>query len=451
MSPFYKKYEDLVLKLSRNTIITPKSPNSYIIANTLTRSIIEVNRNSLDDIKKGNPDKLSELTLEQFNECIDMGFLVPDFLNEDEFLNHILLRERISPQNLISYVMYSSLCNFACKYCYEIGQIKDKTMEKGTIDDLMRWYKYRFENGDFKGCYIFLYGGEPLLFIDFFLRFLKKMHELTKHYGISLKTGLFTNGFLLSKEIVYKLLSFNLEEINVTIDGSPKTHNFHRPLKHGKNKETFDVILKNLIDISSLNLNTKINCRISFSKSNLSSIPQLLEIIRDRDNAGNIEPYFAHITQTSFQMEDVNSFCYQNVLTDDNEIADAYIFLYKKAKIMGFEIPDFITLGPCMVYAVDSGIISPDGQIYKCLDMVGFENLSVGKVSFPIYYKSNYYKMIKAEKLNYCLNTDCPFVPICGGGCVMEPLLKYGDYKKIICHRNMLEKIHKELFAEKFS
>ena len=439
------------MKFSRNNILSKISENRYVIANTLTRSIIEVDSDSLLDLKERDSDSLLKLTAEEYKNCIDMGFIVPDFLNENEFLNHVLSRERLNPTDLISYLMYSSHCNFACKYCYEIGQIEEKTMETNTVENLLEWYKYRLENGDFKGLYLFLYGGEPLLFLDFFLKFLEKIKEVTDRAKVTLKTGLFTNGYLLSSEKIKKLLPYNLQEINVTFDGSPQVHNQLRPLKNGDVRKTFDVILKNLIEVSSLDLSTEINCRISFCKSNIDSISHLLKIIKEKDIAKNIKPYFSPIIQTLSQVKDASSFCSKNALVLDDEIADAYLVLYKQAAELGFRIPDFITLGPCMIYSIDSGVVSPEGKIYKCLDMVGFPNLEVGDVSLPMYYHSNYYNMVNGSRLNYCLGTDCPFVPICGGGCAMEPLLKSGDYNKIVCHRAMLERIHNLLYIEKYS
>lgn len=134
----------------------------------------------------------------------------------------------------------------------------------------------------------------------------------------------------------------------------------------------------------------------------------------------------------------------------DESIADNLIFLCQEAKKRRLPIPDFFTLGPCMVLADSAGVISPDGLIYKCLDMMGHKNLSVGNVRLSEFGPA-YYDFIKADKLEQCLNTDCPFVPVCGGGCAMEAYLSMGDYKKIVCHRKMLDKIYNNLLPLKFS
>lgn len=94
-----------------------------------------------------------------------------------------------------------------------------------------------------------------------------------------------------------------------------------------------------------------------------------------------------------------------------------------------------------MFYAENNFLISPEGDLYKCLDMVGINDLSVGNVvDSLIYYKTNYYDMIKADKINNCLKTNCPVIPICGTGCAMESLIRCGNYDKITCRRKMLEK-----------
>ena len=438
------------MKQSRNNIIIQKDEDNCIIANTLTRAVVELNSAALSDVKKGDIKDLKELTNEQFNEIINMGFLIPKDLNEDEFLNHILQRERLSGSTLVTYLMYSTACNFDCKYCYEKEQVGAERMNEETIKNLISWYTYRLENGDYKVCNIILFGGEPLLFPDFFLDFLQKLQQIALKFDVSLNTHIVSNGYLLTNNIVTAYKPFNLTEIDVTIDGPPEIHNVLRPLKGVKESNTFDTILNNLVSISTSFPEIILTCRISFNKTNIQSIPKLLDIIKESDKSGNIRPYFAHITQTSSQIAKENSFCSQNIFSDDTELADCYIFLYREAKKRGFEIPTFITLGPCMFFSENSFAISPNGDLFKCLDMVGFKDLSVGNVDFPLYYKSNYYDMVKAKKIDSCIQTDCPYIPICGSGCVIEPWLKYNDYNKVVCRRSMLEKIHKALLLEKF-
>lgn len=439
------------MKQSRNNIIIRKDSNEYIVANTRTRSVIELNDSAFREFSNGDINKLQELSKENFQQLIEMGFLIPENLNEDNLLDYLLQKERLNNNTLLTYLMYSTACNFACQYCYERGEhIKIESMSEETIKQLIGWYKYKIEHGRYKECRIVLFGGEPLLFPEFFRDFLKEIGIVAKTKGVELITEITTNGYLLSEEIIETFLPFNLKNIHITLDGAPETHNALRPLKGENDSNTFDVILKNILNISNLYPNIELVCRISFNKSNVNSIPELLDILHEKDPQHKIYSYFAHTTQTYSQISQETSFCSQNVYSDDIELADCYIYLWKEAKKRGFEIPSFITLGPCMFFSANGFVITPQGDLYKCLDMVGVKDRSIGNVSFPIYYTTDYYKLVMTEKIKSCLQTDCPFIPICGSGCVIEPWLKYNDYNKICCKRNMLEKIHNTLLIEKF-
>jgi len=275
------------------------------------------------------------------------------------------------------------------------------------------------------------------------VKFLQGVQKLTQKLGVKLQTRLVTNGYLMTPKIIKKLLPFGLTEIHVTLDGVEESHNKRRPLKNGKG--SFKTVFDNLIQVSKLDKPIEITCRISFDRSNIKDIPALLDLIKENDPNGRIEPYFGSITQTTSQITVHDSFCSRNIL-NEIETADNFIFLYQEAKKRGFTIPTFFTLGPCMVMAEGAGVITPDGCIYKCLNMIGNKNLTTGhitsKVESPVYYD-----FMAATQLDKCFDSDCPFVPVCGGGCVMESFLKEKDFTIRSCHRKMLEKIYKALLT----
>lgn len=437
------------MRISRYAFSVRENSDDYLTICTLTRAVIRLNSQAKRDLEKGEIDNCLDLTKEQFQDCVEMGFLVPDELNENNFLGYILNKDRLSPTTLTTYIAISTICNFRCVYCYEAGQVEHQTMDKQTILSLIDWYKYKLEQGQFEVCSVDLYGGEPLLFKPLIITFLSRLNEITKVLGIKLEVRLITNGYFLKPGIVRKLLPFGLNDIHVTIDGSKEMHNKRRPL--ADKGDTFDVVFNNLLDISLLDLPQDFNiiCRISFDVSNVKDIPLLLDQIKQRDKTGKIDPYFGSITQTTSQVITPESFCSQHVL-GDKETAKSFVFLYKQAKKREFTIPDFFSLGPCMVIADNAVVIAPDGSMYKCLDMIGHKELAVGNIASKE-FKPIYYDFMKAYQLEWCLSTDCPFVPVCGGGCVMEAYLKTGDYKKVICHRKMLEEIYSSLLPLQFS
>lgn len=436
------------MRLSRYIVWVESTSNFTIAACTLTGAIIQLNPIAKADLERGDPKELKELTFKQFKECIDMGFLIPDDLKEQDYLSDIMHRDRLHPEALTTYVTFSSVCNFDCVYCFEHGQIDSKTMSQAQVKQLLVWYKKKLEQGRFKICSVDLFGGEPILAFKTVLIFLSELKEITDSIDVQLKVRLITNGYFLTKQVIEKLYRFGLYEIHATLDGSKSSHDQRRFLKESK-KGTFDIIFNNLLEVAKIELPFDIMCRISFDRSNIQSIPVLLDLIKEKDTTGRIDPYFGCITQTTLQTESSKSFCSQYVLKDE-EIANGYIYLYTEANKRGFFIPDFFSFGPCMAIAEGGMIIAPNGDIFKCLDMIGIDDLVVGNI-VELRERPLYFDFMQAPQLNQCLKTDCPFVPVCGGGCIMESYLKTKDFTRLICHRDTLERIYAALLPLKYS
>ena len=435
------------MKLSRNVIFTEIGQGEFIAACTLTRAVIKLSAQGKADLERGDPSQLIELSLDDFQQCAEMKFLVDDQLDERNWLSYLMNKDRLSPYDLTTFIAFTTECNFDCVYCYEKGQVIKRTMTRTMLEKTVSWHQRKLERGNYKSCNINLYGGEPLTCVSLVLYFLDKMKVLTQSMGIKLKTRLLTNGYLLNKDIVEKLLPYGLIGVHVTIDGGRETHNVRRPLKNGRG--TFDVVFNNLVAISKMNAGPEIECRISVDGSNINSIPEFLYFLKEKDVASNIEPYFGFITQTTSQFTRAESFCSRFVLGDDAR-AETILGLYGEAKRIGFKIPDVFTLGPCMVVAEGAGVISPDGNIYKCLDMIGNDKLIVDNVNWDE-PNPTYFDFLRAEYLDHCISTDCPFVPLCGTGCAMEAYLANGDFQQTICHRPMLEKINQGLLKLQFT
>lgn len=435
------------MKLSRNVIFSEIDQDQFIAACTLTRAVIKLSAQSKADLERGDPKILSCLTADDFQQCAEMKFLVDDQLDERNWLSYLMNKDRLSPRDLTTFIAFTTGCNFNCVYCCEKGQVNKKTMSKTMLGKVADWHQRKLERGSYKSCNINLYGGEPLTCVPLVLYFLDKMKVLTQSMGVKLKTRLLTNGYFLGEDIIMKLLQYGLIGVHVTIDGGPETHDIRRPLKNGQG--TFDVVFNNLVAISKMNTGLEIECRISVDGSNINSIPWFLRFLKEKDTAGNIEPYFGFITQTSSQFTKAESFCSRFVLGDEAR-AGTILGLYSEAKSLGFKIPDFFTLGPCMVVAEGAGVISPEGNIYKCLDMIGNNALIVDNVGWnePNHL---YFDFLRAKYLDHCISTDCPFVPLCGTGCAMEAYLANGDFRQTICHRPMLEKINQGLLKLQFT
>lgn len=434
------------MKLSRNNIYFHNSNNDVIVANTYTRSITCLTTDYLKELKTNEYHLINKDVL---NRLFHLGIIVPDDLDENKFLKYLFYRQQLSDKCLVTYLIYSTQCNFACEYCYEMGHSHQQTMSKEKFNELVEWYKQKIIHGGISECQIVLFGGEPLLNVPVFLKLLETIKNIAESNNVVLSTKIITNGYLLNNGFIDSMKPYNLKEIQVTIDGAPQYHDKLRHLKNGAG--TFKKVFSNLLATSSQNTGITFLCRINFSKNNIDQIPQFIDLLNQKDPNHYITPYFAHVTQTYSQVNNISSFCSNNVFSDDIELANNYVTLWKKAQEVGYSIPSFFTLGPCMYYSANGYAIAPNGDLYKCLDMVDVKEQICGNIYNPVHNNNQYYDIVLSSQLSFCLRTDCPYVPICSNGCVLESWLKHGNTQTICCKKNFMEIVNKGLISMKFN
>ena len=108
---------------------------------------------------------------------------------------------------------------------------------------------------------------------------------------------------------------------------------------------------------------------------------------------------------------------------------------YNKFRKKYFKEVDLPQLAPpCPIRCVSSIIIGPDGNIYKCLDLLGEKEKSIGKITkfnASISKQSNYALRYGPFENNEC--RECLVLPICGGGCPLEREQSIKANKKMKC------------------
>jgi radical SAM protein with 4Fe4S-binding SPASM domain len=116
---------------------------------------------------------------------------------------------RQSPQPSLRYLelQITDACNLRCKHCY-LGDSSGHELSPGQVDRVL----HEFE--EMQGLRVLITGGEPLLHSRF-----SEINELLPDFFV--RKVLFTNGILLSKEM---LKSLKMDEIQVSIDGLEPAH-----------------------------------------------------------------------------------------------------------------------------------------------------------------------------------------------------------------------------------
>ena len=131
------------------------------------------------------------------------------------------------------------------------------------------------------------------------------------------------------------------------------------------------------------------------------------------------------------------------------ENAAKYLWLCREAKKRGFNISREYLAGPwCTARAINSAVIEPDGSLLKCISTVGRKEFIFGNIFSA---KNTYdFRFNNFSYLEKCLSKECPFVPICGGGCRFNAYVDSDSLIEPHCQRELIETINKGLVELSF-
>jgi len=190
--------------------------------------------------------------------------------DELKYLKKELVKEFSKVNNLFLVLTYR--CNLRCKYCFITQSFKQEsnflsfaTAKKG-IDLWIEHVKEHVKNSNriAPSYSIIFYGGEPLLNIETFIKtleyldYIKKRKEnaFLKYTYLSLDT----NGSLINNQVV-KILKKYKVNVNITLDGPQKIHDYYRVDKYGKG--TFKKVIESLARLKKAKINTRISVTVS--------------------------------------------------------------------------------------------------------------------------------------------------------------------------------------------
>ena len=104
------------------------------------------------------------------------------------------------------------------------------------------------------------------------------------------------------------------------------------------------------------------------------------------------------------------------------------------------------------MYSSHHGVlIGPEGDIYKCISLVGRPEFKVGSVFLDGYYTEEYKEQMNSYKrLVECFEENCAYTPVCAGGCAYESIVRTGRYDLRFCTKKNLEAYHYKKYLIKY-
>jgi uncharacterized protein len=370
------------------------------------------------------------LTAAERNTLSRLEMLVDDPCAEQQEMFSLVKRTNLRSNRFTATVVLNLDCNLACPYCYE-DHFRGKHYMPPAIANLLVETIIREQIDHKRDIKLQFYGGEPLLSLPMIFEIAGPLLAAAEARGCSFSFTLTTNGTLLTRQVVEELLPLGLAGALLTLDGPAEIHDKQRPFVSGKG--SFATVVDNIKETFDL-LDLQVGG--NFSRENYRQFPRMLDHLLEQglspDKLGMVQ--FAPISPKSGRVvgSDSHSGC-----TSGSEpwVIQAAIFLREETLKRGFASfkP---TMAACVIEFENNLVINYDGSLYKCSAFMGWPELSVGTLTDGIRDYSLSHNLALWHK-DECL--DCAYLPLCFGGCRLNPLLKNGSINEVDCRREFYD------------
>lgn len=359
-----------------------------------------------------------------------LGMLTPDRVGEQERMRTIFRIPR--PGTPFSAVVLLNLdCNLACTYCYEDAFRGRKYMSPATAGRLVEVVSDRIGRG--QPVRLTFYGGEPLLSPDLIRAIARPLRDAAREVGVGFGFSLVTNGTLLGRGLVEELVSLGLAGGKVTLDGPEELHDRSRPFASGRG--SYRAILANLRQVCPI---LPLQLGGNFTRRNYREFPRMLDdlLAAGIDPAGIASVLFSPVVPAAGRapVPDFGSGC---ACTYEPWLMEATLFLREETLRRGFAAPP-LRLSSCMVEREDELVIGHDGSFYKCPAFLAHPHLRVGSLEEGVGEWRPTHNM-DAWHDRECL--QCPYLPLCFGGCRQLTLLRRGAMEGVDCRREYYDAV----------
>jgi len=357
----------------------------------------------LDDGAALEPAEQELLTQLQYGQ-----FAVDNGLDELDRLRFRHRKTRYDWTALGLVIAPTMACNMACRYCFEGN--KQGRMSPRTVEAVIAFIESRASG--LKDIETTWYGGEPLLAMDIIEDLTESILDLAGEYKFNYTcAGMISNGYLLDRKNADRLAEMKLGQVQVTIDGPARIHDQKRPLKNGRG--SFDTIIANLQYASTkLPVVVRINLDKSFT-------PEIIEeLLGELDAAGlrnRVAVYFGQLEPATATCSNISESCYESRAFSQTELT--YYRLLTEHGFFIQKLPEPITTF-CFAQLVNSFLIDPDGDLYRCFNYAGDKARAMGNVAQALDYQhAEFNRLFSFDPFEHEACRQCEVLPLCMGGC----------------------------------
>lgn len=406
------------MKLSRYNIFFSHREKRYVY-NTLSTSLVEIESESTL-LSSSNVEKSKSL-----------GFVVDcdsdEVLKYQYYFDKCRFLEKGSVLGITYIPTYK--CNLRCTYCYEgiDNFTESEALRSGeAINAIVAFVLLKIKSENFSKIELSLYGGEPLLYSRECVLLSDAIRQVAKEHNLNFSSRIFTNGLLLTDELIEQLIRPNDMMIQLTLDGLRTTHDKMRV--DINNEGTFNKTVSLIKRLSSKGLGCNTTIRINVRPDNLQEIDDLCSLLSGLTH----RVYFS-------VLEDIGrgKNCSGSCIPIGQFKAEMYYSLLNVARKYGFEsrFRPFGKRKPCSFYSENKFFIDAALQVYKCFAICGKLEYSVGRLetSGKLKLSSTFFSQVMHTPFSTEKCTNCALLPLCAGGCPKRVIYKRGALNGFDC------------------
>jgi uncharacterized protein len=419
-------------------------PGEHVLYSVLSDRYVGIDDRTLEAISRWSRGHLPTDSEEKdaYAALSEDGFLVEDRSDDDERLREHLDRAKDGvPGEMHVTLMPTLACNLACDYCFQKEHPAFGKMQQKTEEATVEWILRTIDERNLQALHVHYFGGEPLTRRDFVLRTAEILWTSMAARGGTFAWSCTTNGVNLTPDFARAMRRFGDGVFKVTLDGDRETHDRMRTYRNGRG--SFDEIFANVLACASL---VRIRIGGNFLPDQQASFEKLLDRL---DSAGLREELesvrFKPIIDTQRQKSTCTG-------CDGKAETQTLVQLNKSIERRGFgpreqrhETLEEM-LGPCELHWQNSYTIDPEGRVYKCPAVAGIPGMEVANVGASAGEKEA--PLLVLRPWQKC--GDCPYLPVCMGGCLGGKYLKTGRVDEVACKLESFEISFREAVKKRY-
>ena len=435
------------MRLSRFVVAySDVRPGEHVLYNVLDDRYAGVDGTTRDALLRWTAGEIpsSAEEREARDVLLEDGFLVEDRAADDRRLRaHLDAASEGIPGTLYVTLMPTLQCNLACSYCFQKEHPAFGKMSSATEDATLEWLLRRIDERGLSRLHVHYFGGEPTTRKDYCLRTAAALSTSMKARGATFTWEMSTNGVQLDAGFAREMESLGPGSFKVTLDGDKETHDRMRVYRDGRG--SFDLIFENVAALA--RAGSKVYVSGHFFPDQAASFEKLLDRLEQTGVSRLLAGVqFRPMVDTQRLGSGTCTGC------SEKQETQTLVQLNKSIEKRGMTpaVSQGTTLegllGPCELHWKNNYTIDPEGRVYKCPAVAGLPGLEVAQVAAPS--PERIAPLLELRPWEKC--GDCPYLPVCVGGCLGGKFLKTGRRDEVACKRDMFETSFRESVVHRY-